>query len=154
DPQSSQPICRSPEARAAGCVPLNVMGIDVASPAALAWIMHTRVRDIETTQQIASGQISGDLLDLPAGPLKFVAGAEHRKERLTTEDDGLATTGGLYRLDNGGPPIDAEFDVSEAFVEVVAPLMRDLPFAHRLEIEGAARHSDYSTIGDTVAWKA
>ena len=153
DPATSQAVCRSPDARAAGCVPLSIIGRDVATPAALDWIMHTRVRSIDTEQQITGIQLKGDLFSMPAGPLEFVAGAEHRKESLSSQDDGLAITGKLFRLDNGGPPIDASFDVSEAFVELVAPLAEEARFAHLLEVEAAARYSSYSTIGDTVAWK-
>jgi iron complex outermembrane receptor protein len=36
---------------------------------------------------------------------------------------------------------------------VVAPILADLPFAHRLEIEGAYRYSHYSDTPETNTWK-
>src|SRR3546814_8498826 len=52
------------------------------------------------------------------------------------------------------PELDESFNVSEAYGELVVPLLSDLPFARRLEVEGAYRYSDYSTVGATHAWKA
>src|SRR3546814_6821163 len=52
------------------------------------------------------------------------------------------------------PELYESFNVSEAYGELVVPLLSDLPFARRLEVEGAYRYSDYSTVGATHAWKA
>jgi iron complex outermembrane receptor protein len=43
--------------------------------------------------------------------------------------------------------------VWEAYGELVVPVLRDLPFARRIDIEGAYRYSDYNTVGATHAWK-
>ncbi|MEP7244072.1 MAG: TonB-dependent receptor, partial [Gammaproteobacteria bacterium] len=52
-----------------------------------------------------------------------------------------------------GPSSYAGFEVKEAFAEAVVPLATDLSFAKALEVEAAARYSDYDTIGSTTAWK-
>src|SRR3546814_10245309 len=81
---------------------------------------------------------------------------EHRKEALKTTDDPLALAGELVygAGPSEHPELSKSFNVSEAYGEVVIPLLSDLPFARRLEIEGAYRYSDYSTVGSTHAWKA
>ncbi len=43
--------------------------------------------------------------------------------------------------------------MTEEFGELRAPLLKDVPFFHRLELGAAIRFSDYSTIGKTTAWK-
>lgn len=153
DPVTGEPICRDPAARAEGCVPLNMFGPTSADPAAVAYIAHTRMLDVDNTQTVFSGLLTGDLVELPAGPLGVAIGAEYREERLKAMDDPISAAGLVYTDDVGGPPIDAEFDVGEIFIEAVAPLVANAPFAEELSIEGAVRYSDYNTIGDTTAWK-
>lgn len=50
--------------------------------------------------------------------------------------------------------ISADFTVKEAFGELSLPLLADLPFVRRLEIGGAIRYSDYSTVGGETSWSA
>src|SRR5690606_18998930 len=45
------------------------------------------------------------------------------------------------------------YDVTEAFVETVVPLLAGKPFAESLDFNGAARWTDYSTSGEVVTWK-
>ncbi len=154
DPETGDPICRSAEARAAGCVPLNILGQDAATDDALAYFQHVRLGDVRNTQSISGLSLTGDLFDLPAGSLSFAVGGEYRKETLSARDDGLAVTGLLDQVFSAGfQPIDAEFDVYEAYAEVLAPILVDKPFAKALNLEFAVRFSDYSTIGATTAWK-
>lgn len=49
-------------------------------------------------------------------------------------------------------PTDGNFDVKEAFAEIRVPLLKDLPFAEVLQVSGAVRLSDYSTVGNTTTW--
>jgi outer membrane receptor protein involved in Fe transport len=42
--------------------------------------------------------------------------------------------------------------VKEVFGEVSVPILKDLPFAENLTVGGAARYSDYSTVGGTTTW--
>src|SRR3546814_11774519 len=44
------------------------------------------------------------------------------------------------------------FTVKEGYGEVVVPLIHDTPFIHNLTLRGAARVSDYSTVGTFWAW--
>src|SRR3546814_4136551 len=108
------------------------------------------------TQQIYGANISGPLFALPYGDVSVAVGAEHRRETLRTTDDPLALAGELVygAGPSQHPELDESFNVSEAYGELVVPLLSDLPFARRLEVEGAYRYSDYSTVGATHAWKA
>ena len=149
-----QPVCRSEEARADGCVPYNLFARGPLTPEQRDYFVHDRLQDIRNTQQIYAGQLIGDLLELPAGPLAFAIGGEHRIETLETRDDGLSLAGEIsfLGLANPRPPIDEDFNVTEGYLEVRAPLLRDMPFVEALDVEGAFRYSDYNTIGSTTAW--
>jgi len=50
-------------------------------------------------------------------------------------------------------PIAGEFDVKEGYVEILAPLLKDMPFAQSLELNAAARYAEYSTAGGATTWK-
>lgn len=152
DPVTGAPICRSASARAAGCAPVNLFN-GMLSGADKSYFEYAFQRDVTNEQIVAGIQVTGPLFELPAGPLGVAVGAEYRKDKLHTIDDGLGARGLLYRTDNGGGSVDASTEVAEGFAELVVPLLKDFVLAKSLEIEGAARYSHYNTIGDTLAWK-
>lgn len=154
DPATGEPVCRSTTARASGCVPVNLFVREPFSQAQRDYFVRSRLQDARTSQTVTGAQLTGDLFSMPAGPVGFAAGVEQRTETLETTDDGLALAGELQFYGVvPRPPVDEEFKVSEAFVEVLVPVLRDLPFVRSLNVEGAVRLSDYSTIGDTTAWR-
>ena len=148
-----QIVCADEDARAAGCVPINLFNGQPVSDADKAYFLYSFQRNVENTQSLAGFQVTGPLVALPAGPLSVALGGEYRRDKLDARDDGLAARGELYRTDNGAQPASAAIDVLEGFVEVVAPVLSDQMLAESLEVEGAVRFSDYSSIGSTLAWK-
>lgn len=44
-------------------------------------------------------------------------------------------------------------DVKEVYLEAVAPLLKDAPFARLLEVSAAGRYTDYSSSGSAETWK-
>ncbi|MFC3550555.1 TonB-dependent receptor plug domain-containing protein [Lysobacter cavernae] len=129
-----------------GCVPLNIFGgPGTITPQMLQWIQPI-VRDRseqELTQFTAN--ISGDLLEMWAGPLSFAGGYEFRKYEGSYQPDPI-TVAGFY---NGVPslPTSGEYDVNEVYVEFNVPLFKDSPFGKGLDLSLAGRYSDYSTFG-------
>ena len=154
DDGAGNPVCRDEAARADGCVPYNLFARGPLTQEQRDYFMHDRLQNIRNTQEIIAGQIVGDLIELPAGPLSFAVGGEYREETLRTRDDGLSLAGEISFLGLANPrrPIDESFDVAEGYVELRAPVLRDMPFAESVNIEGAYRYSDYNTIGGTSAW--
>ncbi len=100
-----------------------------------------------------AGSSSGFGLELPAGPIDFVLGAEYREEKVRNNVDPIRSNpNGLTPL-NFERNSSASFDVSEVFTELSAPIFEDLgPFMQALRLDGAYRFSDYSTIGQTSAF--
>jgi iron complex outermembrane receptor protein len=141
-----------------GCVPVNLLGaIGVITPEMLDYISVVAHDRYGYEQTNFYGNFSGDLLDLPAGPLAVAAGLEHREEFGFDEPDALinssSTTGNPRVGTRGG------YDLQEAFVELSIPLLADVPFARQLDLSLATRTSDYSNFGSTlnskigVRWK-
>jgi iron complex outermembrane receptor protein len=148
------------------CIPINIFGAN--SPTAANWAYISQVSQYQVSQQmdIVAGEISGDLFTLPAGPVSFAAGAEYRKQKLeqTSNSDPAVPTSTLGLRANVNPTINkynstnvglasGEFNAKEAFAEFAVPLLADLPFIQSLELNGAARYTDYSTSGGVTTWK-
>lgn len=155
DPVTGAPVCRNAAARAAGCTPFSIFGNDPLTQAQQDYILTDRTGRRVNTQKIYGANIAGDLFALPYGDLSVALGVEHRVETLDTIDDPRAATGEVayFGLMGPTPGITAERKVSEVFGEVVVPVLRDVAFARRLEVEGAFRYSDYSGYGESSTWK-
>ncbi len=132
-----------------GCVPFNILGGPSAStPEALAYVNHRGGGTYGSTVNSATADISGTVLNLPAGGLGFAAGLEHREVRGYDRPDALeqlALTTNLAGFSTAG-----KYSVKEAYAELQVPLLKDLPFAQSLNLNLATRYSDYSNFGDTT----
>ena len=136
----------------AGCVPLNLFGgqgpdgAGTLTPDMLAWI-RTEVHDASRQDlQVFSANLSGDLLATRAGSVAFATGVEHRRYEGAFTPDPLRTAGEIFDLANTVPTA-GDYEVSEAYAELSAPLTR------RLDIDVALRYSDYSTFGEVTTGK-
>ena len=147
-------VCRSVAAQAEGCVPINLFGFNTASPEASAYVQAVVPKSevITNEQHVLTGVISGSPITLPAGDLGVVFGAEYRKEKSVDDLDILTNTGG--NSGNMIPDTRGQFDVWEVFTELNVPLLSDKPFFNYLGLIGAARYSDYSTVGSVFSWNA
>jgi outer membrane receptor protein involved in Fe transport len=107
--------------------------------------------DARVQQDVVSASLSGELFSLWGGPIALAMGAEYRKEK-SVEDFDAATNAG-ETLGNFLSDTTGEFNVKEAFIEVVAPIVEDRPLIHYFGVEGAFRYADYSTVGGVESWK-
>ena len=158
DPVTGQPVCRDEDARDIGCVPFDIFSEELLTAEQRDWMMATRRKHREQTQTIYGASIGGSPLTLPAGDLQAFVGIEHRREGIHNVDDNAAAPPERELSHLGAwapyePELRASNTVSEAFGELVVPVLRDLPFVHRLTVEGAYRYSDYSDFDATHTWK-
>ena len=123
-----------------GCVPINIVGEGSMTPEMLDFVTYTGVDTSSQQLTDATANLTGDLFDLPAGPLGFAIGFEHREERGSFTPDPVVAAG--ETADVPANPTTGGFDVDEYYGEVVVPLLKDLPGAHRLTLSGAIRSSD------------
>ena len=145
-------VCRSTlTAPTNGCVPFNVFGEGSPSAAALAYTRGTSRSDAVLRQDVAAASISGPLFDGWAGPISFATGAEYRKESVVLTTDALSPTGAF--LFGNPTPWTGKNNVKEGFLEFVVPLLKDSPLARELELNAAARITDYSNSGTVKTWK-
>ena len=98
-----------------------------------------------------AGNLTGDLLFLPAGPLAFAAGFEHRAHDGWYRPDPIAERGETAGIPAGATRGD--FKVTEFYAELNAPILEGRPGAERLELNLAGRRSDYSSFGAENTYK-
>ena len=133
------------------CVPLNLFGNGNISDAARAY-SFAKGTGISTNKLDAAGaSLSGQPFSTWAGPVDLAIGTDFRWEKFVTNyTDPLSQAMALAPLNFA--PTNGGFSVKEFFGELNAPLLNQ-PGTIRLEINGAARYSDYSTSGGIWSWK-
>jgi iron complex outermembrane receptor protein len=137
-----------------GCVPFNFFGgAGSITPAMQEWVNFTQNDSSENSTFDTTANLSGALFELPGGPLGLAVGLEYRKLKGQFDPDPVVAAG--FSSDIPAQPTKGEYNVKEAYAELNAPLLSDVPFADLLELNGAVRFSDYSRgIGSTTTFKA
>ena len=77
DPVSGEIVCNNAQARAEGCVPLNLFGEGSITPEMADWIRTTPILNPTIEQLNVLAYMTGDLFDMPAGPVGSVFGFEY-----------------------------------------------------------------------------
>lgn len=134
-----------------GCVPIDILGQNRASAAALAYINTNSTRTGKATEFDVNANLVGDssqLFELPGGPLRFAIGAEYRRETARYAYDALVTAGETFL--NAIPPFNPPaFAVKEAYGEIELPILKG-QIVDELTLNGAARVADYKGSAGTV----
>ena len=135
------------------CVPLNLFGgTGTITPAMLRYIGFTQMDVSEQELRDYSANLTGDLFELPAGALAFAAGYEHRESEGFFQPDPIVVAG--LSADIPAQPTKGSITVDEFYAELRAPLLKDMPFANKLDVTLAGRWFDYSTSGKDATYKA
>ena len=147
-PETGIPVCRDTlsadpavRAAAAGCVPLNLFGINQFSPAAKEYSYGTpQPEEVNIKQDAAGLNLSGDLADLPGGSLAVAVGGEWRKERASVKHNAFSEALDYYQ--NLGRSYAGKVEVVEGYLEASAPLLKDSPVGSFV-LDGAVRRTRY-----------
>lgn len=134
-----------------GCVPLNLFGgAGSITPAMLNWIGFTQRDNSKQRLTGITANITGDLFELPAGPVGVAFGYEHRAQSAEFNPDPIVAAG--FSADIPAQPAKGRYNVDEVYGEVRIPILKDQPAAYSLELNGAVRHSDYSISGSSTTY--
>lgn len=108
--------------------------------------------DRATTKQLMAN-LTGDTgsFSLPAGPVAWAVGVEKRWEEYQNQPDGGAILGQIYSV--AAEPTEGSYDVQEAYLEINAPLLVDLPGVQSLDLSAAVRRSDYDFLSAQTTTK-
>ena len=133
------------------CVPINLFGNGSISDAAADWAFGGSQLIYTIKLDAAGASLSGQPFSTWAGPVDIALGTDVRWEKqVTNYVDPLSLANALGTLNSSAT--NGSFNVKEVFAEVNVPLL-DITDTLKLEINGAARYSDYSTSGGIWSWK-
>lgn len=133
------------------CVPFNIFGgVGSITQPMLDFVTFDQ-RD-KSKQELwdVTANLSGEIIDLPAGAVGFAIGYEHRDQRASYTPDAVITAG--LGADVPTSPSAGGFNVDEFYGELRIPILSDTPFFQKLELDGAARHSNYSSFGSNTTY--
>jgi iron complex outermembrane recepter protein len=137
--------CADEQARANGCLPMNLFGEGSITPEVPDYIRANPTIDTTVEQLTITGYMAGDLFEMPAGPVATAFGFEWREDSQDVKTGGGATEGGITF--NYVPQYSGEVTVKEIFAEAAFPLLKNVAGAKSLTAEVSARFADYSWSG-------
>ncbi|GLR71952.1 TonB-dependent receptor domain-containing protein [Agaribacter marinus] len=133
--------CADPLDRADGCVPVNLFGRGSITNEAADYIRANLFTLAEIEQVNFQAFMTGDLLELPAGPIGAAIGIEYRKDEQDIQPGPLNRRGG--HSSGHVPAYTASIAVAEAFGELNIPIITDAPGIYQLSIDTSLRFANY-----------
>ncbi|MCH9693509.1 MAG: TonB-dependent receptor [Gammaproteobacteria bacterium] len=154
--ENGQVVCGTPTG--GNCVPVNVFapslyqglfGNELATQAERDFLFSTRTIDTIYKQSYISALLTGDIFELPAGPVSAAIGYEYRNDDIESRPNDVAAEGQLWGFfkDLGAT---GEKDTEEYFIEVEMPLLANVPAFQELTTNVSVRHTEDEFYGG--AW--
>tara|TARA_R110000782_G_scaffold268689_1_gene365573 strand:- start:106006 stop:109305 length:3300 start_codon:yes stop_codon:yes gene_type:complete len=136
-----------------GCQPLNLFGAGAPSVAAIDYVVGKFRRDADIYMLDSQFNLGGELVQLPAGMLRFSAGAEYRREKSDYKPDSNTMSGtGRVTFEER---IAGSYSAKELYGEVSIPVVgKDftLPMIYSFDLDAAGRYVDHSLAGSDTSW--
>src|SRR5439155_564947 len=104
-----------------------------------------------TQLELEDAKLTGDLFSIPAGPVSFAIGGEHRRERASDNPDALTSSAQTIGATNFGPT-NGSRDVWSIYWEVLVPVTSpvwNVPGLYSLELGYQERYENFSDFGST-----
>ena len=150
----------------AGCIPMNPFGPNTLSEGAFQYITTTTTWHQTNVLDDVGATISGEIFNLPAGPVKAALSGEWRNLSAVITSNGspseradctglrLCVPGTSRYVGTTMAPMPTQsMDVLEFAGEVDIPILKDIPWVRKLSVNLAGRYTDYSTSGSVETWK-
>ncbi|WP_322400769.1 TonB-dependent receptor plug domain-containing protein [Massilia luteola] len=166
-------VCRDAGARANGCQPIDIFGDVPINMAGWSYIapLNGPMQHTDSSQNVVSANVHGDLVEAWAGPVSMAAGAEWRREDYSVYGDPYGAGVDLQSRYGPSYPLDTTlaaggdnwfagnyhngrgaFNVKEAYVEFNVPFLKSATWGEA-NLNVADRQEKYSTAGNANAWK-
>ncbi|RGP39976.1 hypothetical protein BPTFM16_00252 [Altererythrobacter insulae] len=149
----ANPDLASPDLTA-GCVPVNLFAPSVfagvngafASAAEADYLFGTRSFDTTYEQFYANAFVTGDLFELPAGPVGAVFGGEWRKDIIDSSPNSVAANGLFFGFFRDRGAVGSKV-TRELFAELDVPLIAAQPLVEELTFNLSGRMTDDEIYG-------
>ena len=140
-----------------GCAAINLFANDIliagTLPQSLFDILQIReTGETEYTQLIGEAQLTGDLFELPAGPVGVALGVVHRRDELDDRPGPEALAQNFWGLATASAT-KGDDSLSEAYAEVELPVVRGVRHIEDLTVNLSGRYSEYDSYGGSPTYK-
>jgi iron complex outermembrane receptor protein len=138
----------------AGCVPVNLFAPsvltgavgDFATQAERDYLFGSRDFNTIYEQTLLSAYVTGDLFELPAGPVGVVLGGEWREDKIDSQPSFVASNGLFWGFFADGGANGSKW-IRELFGEIDLPLMAGAPLVEELNVNISGRLTDEEFYG-------
>lgn len=135
----------------------NPFGNLTPSQACIDYISRRTLNTNELKQRTVEGNVQGGLFRLPAGEVRFAAGADYRynsygfePDAALSQPDGTSDILGYSVL----RPASGSVNTKEIYGELLVPVLSDIPLVQQFDLDLGYRYSDYNSVGGVHAYKA
>lgn len=137
-----------------GCVPVNLFAPsvltgavgDFATQAERDYLFDSRDFNTIYEQKLLSAYVTGDLFDLPGGPVGVVLGGEWREDKIDSQPSFVASNGLLWGFFADGGANGSKW-IRELFGELDLPLMAGETMVEELTVNVSGRLTDEEFYG-------
>ncbi len=102
--------------------------------------------DAKFKNSVLDGKVSGEIFQLPAGPVLYAVGMQYRKEAYVTTPSPALETGDIAGLGGSVPPVDKTRNVTAIFAESIVPIVKSL------EGRVSVRNDKYGDTGKSTTY--
>ncbi|PHR65505.1 MAG: TonB-dependent receptor [Idiomarina sp.] len=106
----------------------------------------------EYTQDTIDAYITGDLFEMPAGPVGTAVGVYWQRDEINDVPGENTRAGNSWGLSGAGITA-GEAKTTAAYAEFQVPLLRDLPFVESLDLTTSGRWTDVDIYGSDTTFK-
>lgn len=131
---------------------LNLFTTAPISQSCIAYIQRTTHSQTTLGQDELAANVTGSLFKLPAGDVKVAINGTYRENRFRSNPDPLLQAGDIAAV-NGIPATTGKTKVTEGAIEVLIPVLADVPLVKSLNLTGGYRYSHYNLFGGVSTYK-
>lgn len=117
-----------------------------------AFVERVATLNTEITQDTLDASVQGALFTMPAGEVRFAAGADTRRNSYKFRPDSATIANDLIGSNPQGAAAGAQ-SVVEGYGELLVPLLKDAPLTKNLELNLGYRYSKYAGLDGLSAYK-
>jgi iron complex outermembrane receptor protein len=122
------------------------------TPEEAAFLFATDHGNTTYTQKYVEGSVTGNLFNLPAGPLGVALGFQFRKEEIDDVPGVNARNNNSWGFTSSGIT-RGDDTIKEVFGELQIPILKDYPIAQDLNLAMSGRWTDYDSFGSDTTYK-
>lgn len=131
---------------------LNLFGPSLLSASCISYITRNTLSVTNITQDVLAANMSGALFKLPAGDVKASVDVDYRQNTFHTKADPVLAAGDISGV-NAVQPLTGKTSASEAGVELLIPVLADLPLIRSLNISPAYRYTQNHPSGGVSTYR-